>query len=106
MRFTILTHVSQHIVKSLTVDNVPYEVFSGFSAMFSQIRKVRDALALPVPATDGDGDQVEVSYFLDNWAEIRSSPAMRNVWQQIRLGRHPGFEEGELNRFLSCGQSP
>lgn len=20
---------------------------------------------------------------------------MRNVWQQIRLGRHPGFEEGQ-----------
>lgn len=38
--------------------------------------------------------QVEVAFFLDHWGDIRSSEAMRNVWQQIRLGRHPGFEEG------------
>lgn len=38
--------------------------------------------------------QVQVRFFLDNWGEIRGSDAMRNVWQQIRLGRHPGFEEG------------
>ena len=38
--------------------------------------------------------QVEVKYFLDHWAEIRGSDAMRSVWHQIRLGRHPGFEEG------------
>jgi len=37
---------------------------------------------------------VEVKYFLDHWTEIRGSDAMRNVWHQIRLGRHPGFEEG------------
>ncbi|KAI0045686.1 hypothetical protein FA95DRAFT_1495126 [Auriscalpium vulgare] len=65
----------QHIVKSLTVENVPYEVFSTFSATFEVVRKV------------------EVKFFLDHWAEIRGSDAMRNVWHQIRLGRHPGFEE-------------
>ncbi|KDQ62554.1 hypothetical protein JAAARDRAFT_30458 [Jaapia argillacea MUCL 33604] len=65
----------QHIVKSLTVDNVPYEVFSTFSATFEDVRKV------------------QVQFFLDHWADIRGSDAMRNVWQQIRLGRHPGFEE-------------
>jgi len=65
----------EHITKSLTVENVPYEVFSNFSATFEVVRKV------------------EVKYFLDHWAEIRSSDAMRNVWHQIRLGRHPGFEE-------------
>ncbi|EIN12541.1 hypothetical protein PUNSTDRAFT_118336 [Punctularia strigosozonata HHB-11173 SS5] len=65
----------QHIAKSLTIDNVPHEVFSNFSATFSQVRKV------------------EVNYFLEHWAEIRSSPAMRSVWQQMRMGRHPGFEE-------------
>ncbi|PCH39751.1 hypothetical protein WOLCODRAFT_136485 [Wolfiporia cocos MD-104 SS10] len=63
------------IVKSLTVDNVTYEVFSSFSAAFEEVRKV------------------QVRYFLDNWIAIRGSDAMRDVWRQIRLGRHPGFEE-------------
>ncbi|KAG2112321.1 uncharacterized protein F5147DRAFT_81048 [Suillus discolor] len=65
----------QHIQKSLTVDNIPYEVFSPFSATFSDVRKV------------------QVSFFLEHWGDIRSSDAMRSVWQQIRIGRHPGFEE-------------
>jgi len=65
----------QHIIKSLTVDNVAYEVFSDFSAAFEDVRKV------------------EVQFFLDHWADIRGSEAMSNVWQQIRVGRHPGFEE-------------
>jgi len=57
------------------VENVPYEVFSTFSAAFEEVRKV------------------QVKYFLDNWSAIRTSDAMKNVWQQIRLGGHPGFEE-------------
>ncbi|KAG2155894.1 uncharacterized protein EDB93DRAFT_1335600 [Suillus bovinus] len=65
----------QHIQKSLTVDNIPYEVFSPFSATFSDVRKV------------------QVNFFLEHWGDIRSSDAMRSVWQQIRIGRHPGFEE-------------
>ncbi|EIW80916.1 hypothetical protein CONPUDRAFT_55867 [Coniophora puteana RWD-64-598 SS2] len=65
----------QHIQKALTVDNIPYEVFSPFSAAFGEIRKV------------------QVSFFLERWGDIRSSDGMRNVWQQIRVGRHPGFEE-------------
>lgn len=63
----------QHIVKSLTVANVPYEVFSSFSAAFEEVRKV------------------QVDYFLANWSEIKTSEAMRNVFTQIRMGRHPGF---------------
>lgn len=66
----------QHIQKSLTVENIPFEVFSPFSATFAEVRKV------------------QVNYFLEHWGEIRSSEAMRNVWRQIRNGRHPGFEEG------------
>lgn len=66
----------QHIQKSLTVENIPFEVFSPFSATFAEVRKV------------------QVNYFLEHWGEIRSSDAMRNVWRQIRNGRHPGFEEG------------
>ncbi|KAH8114309.1 hypothetical protein DFH11DRAFT_1593744 [Phellopilus nigrolimitatus] len=69
------TRAFQHIVKSLTISNVPYEMFSTFSAMFEDIRKT------------------QVSFFLDNWNEIRSSDSMKAVWQQIRVGRHPGFEE-------------
>jgi len=65
----------QFIIKSLTVENVPFEVFSTFSAAFEEVRKV------------------QVKYFLDNWSAIRASDAMKNVWQQIRLGRHPGYEE-------------
>ncbi|KAG8967239.1 hypothetical protein FRC03_010314 [Tulasnella sp. 419] len=65
----------QHIIKSLTISNIPYETFSSFSASFEEVRKV------------------EIQYFLNNWAEIRGGDAMRNVFQQIRMGRHPGFEE-------------
>ncbi|KIJ62629.1 hypothetical protein HYDPIDRAFT_182673 [Hydnomerulius pinastri MD-312] len=65
----------QHIQKSLSVENIPYEVFSPFSATFADVRKV------------------QVSYFLEHWGDIRTSNAMRTVWQQIRNGRHPGFEE-------------
>lgn len=35
-----------------------------------------------------------IAFFLDNWSDVRGSEAMRHVWQQIRLGGHPGFEEG------------
>jgi hypothetical protein len=38
--------------------------------------------------------QVQVNFFLTHWQDIRASDSMRNVWQQIRSGRHPGFEEG------------
>lgn len=66
---------AQHIFKSLTVDNIALEVFSPFAAAFDEIRKV------------------EIDFFLTHWQEIRASESMRDVWQQIRNGRHPGFEE-------------
>jgi len=65
----------QHIERSLTIQNIAYEVFSPFSAAFADVRKV------------------EVEFFLQHWADIRASDAMSTVWQQIRVGRHPGFEE-------------
>lgn len=34
-----------------------------------------------------------MEFFLANWTEIKMGEAMRNVFQQVRLGRHPGFEE-------------
>jgi hypothetical protein len=39
--------------------------------------------------------QPMISFFLDNWSDVRNSEAMTHVWQQIRAGGHPGFEEGE-----------
>ncbi|KAL0960934.1 hypothetical protein HGRIS_005939 [Hohenbuehelia grisea] len=66
---------SQHILKSLTVENIAYEVFCPFAAAFDDIRKV------------------QVNFFLDNWVRIRDSKSMRDVWHEIRSGRHPGFEE-------------
>ena len=38
--------------------------------------------------------KVQIAFFLENWGEIRTSDAMKTIWQQIRVGRHPGFEEG------------
>ncbi|KAF9454777.1 hypothetical protein P691DRAFT_826991 [Macrolepiota fuliginosa MF-IS2] len=66
---------AQHITKSLTIENIAYEVFSPFASTFEEIRKV------------------EVAFFLKHWLDIRTSDAMKSVWQQIRNGRHPGFEE-------------
>ncbi|KAF8964175.1 hypothetical protein BDZ97DRAFT_1904491 [Flammula alnicola] len=57
---------AQHITKSLTVENIAYEVFSPFAAAFDAIRKV------------------EIEFFLSHWQEIRASDTMKN---------HPGFEE-------------
>ena len=36
----------QHIVKSLTVDNVVHEAFSAFSVAFEDVRKVRPSVRL------------------------------------------------------------
>jgi hypothetical protein len=87
----------QFIVRSLTVDNVPYEIFSTFSAAFEEVRKVNTTVfhdeLISHPLMH---EQVQVKFFLDNWSDIRSSDAMRSVWQQIRIGRHPGYEEGKV----------
>lgn len=32
----------QHIISQLTIHNIPYEVFSQFSATYEEVRKVRD----------------------------------------------------------------
>ena len=65
----------QHIVKSLTVDNVTYEVFSAFSVAFEDVRKI------------------ELGFLFEHWTEVRGG-AMASIGQQLRTGRFPGFEEG------------
>jgi hypothetical protein len=45
-----------------------------------------------------------VAFFLKHWADIKKSETMTQIWQQIRLGKHVGFEDGECamsNRELS-----
>ncbi|ORY26879.1 hypothetical protein BCR39DRAFT_539919 [Naematelia encephala] len=65
----------QHIVGGLTAQNIPAEVFSRFSSTFEHVRKV------------------QVAFFLKHWSEIKKSETMGQIWQQIRLGKHAGFEE-------------
>ncbi|WVR04439.1 hypothetical protein IAU60_001442 [Kwoniella sp. DSM 27419] len=65
----------QHICGQLTAGNVPAEVFSRFSSTYEDVRKV------------------QVAFFLKHWAEIKKSETMTQIWQQIRLGKHVGFEE-------------
>jgi hypothetical protein len=67
----------QHICANLAAQNIPAEVFSRFSSTFEDVRKV------------------QVAFFLKHWAEIKKSETMTQIWQQIRLGKHVGFEEGE-----------
>ncbi|KAK4702760.1 hypothetical protein P7C70_g3460, partial [Phenoliferia sp. Uapishka_3] len=66
-----------HIVKSLTVQNIPYEVFGSFSLRFEEIKRV------------------EIAFLLDKWNELRESSSLRKVFQfgLLRAGRFPGFEE-------------
>jgi len=45
-----------------------------------------------------DVRKVQVAFFLKHWSEIKKSETMTQIWQQIRVGKHIGFEEGE-----SCG---
>ena len=41
---------------------------------------------------------MQVAFFLKHWSEIKKSETMTQIWQQIRLGKHVGFEEGERLR--------
>ena len=82
----------QHIVKSLTVENVPYEMFTSFSATFEDVRRV--SFNFYAKGIVSKTLQVQIAFFLENWSDIRASDAMRSIWQHIRVRRHPGFEEG------------
>ncbi|KAH8922753.1 hypothetical protein BT69DRAFT_1350638 [Atractiella rhizophila] len=64
-----------HIVKSLSAQTIPYEVFGSFSRSFEDIRKV------------------EMEVLLEKWNEVRGGEAMKRVFRLLRSGRFPGFEE-------------
>jgi len=80
------------------VENIAYEVFSPFAAAFEEVRKVR--LLLLIVTHPHSDSQVEIDFFLSHWHNIRTSGSMKNVWVQIRNGRHPGFEEGWLYNII------
>jgi len=103
----------QHIFKSLTVENIAFEVFSPFASTFEEIRKVSRRNVSSSTLLIAAFVKVEIDFFLKNWQEIRTSDAMKKVWHQIRIGRHPGFEEGivslatyghfEMVKHSQCG---
>ncbi|SCZ96104.1 BZ3500_MvSof-1268-A1-R1_Chr8-1g10007 [Microbotryum saponariae] len=65
----------EHIVKSLTAQNIPYEVFGSFAARFDEIKRV------------------EIAFLLERWNDIKASHGLRKVFAFIRGNRFPGFEE-------------
>ncbi|GAA5870533.1 hypothetical protein JCM16303_001513 [Sporobolomyces ruberrimus] len=64
-----------HIVSSLTPQNVVYEAFGSFSMRFEEIKRV------------------EVAFLLQHWNEVRTSGSMSKVFGFLRSGRFPGFED-------------
>ena len=64
-----------HITKSLSIQSVPFELFSSFSAAFEDIRKV------------------QMDFALQHWNEIRAGDSMKQVLSELRSGRYPGYEE-------------
>ncbi|GAA5856516.1 hypothetical protein JCM8547_008781 [Rhodosporidiobolus lusitaniae] len=65
----------EHVVSSLTSENIVYEVFGSFSQRFDEIRKV------------------EMGVLLANWSTVRSSPQLSKVLSYLRTNRFPGFED-------------
>lgn len=45
-----------------------------------------------------------MAFFLKHWTEIKKSDNMTQIWQQIRLGKHIGFEEGKLRVISSSSR--
>lgn len=88
----------RHIVKSLTVENVAIEAFSAFSAAFEDVRKVRIVFFITTcyQAPLIRVLQVQITFMFQNWMAVRTG-ALANIGQLLRIGKLPGFEEGEWN---------
>ncbi|POV94356.1 hypothetical protein PSHT_16261, partial [Puccinia striiformis] len=67
----------EHITRSLTVQNIPMEVFSSFTSAYEEIRKI------------------EVNYMLTNWNEVRDGRSMKTVLKMLSDGGKvcSGFSE-------------
>ncbi|KAM0787001.1 hypothetical protein ACM66B_006270 [Microbotryomycetes sp. NB124-2] len=64
----------EHIVKNLTVQNIPLEVFGTFASQFEEVKRV------------------EIAFLLDRWNEAKGTRSMRRVFEYLRTGKFPGFE--------------
>ncbi|GAA5978937.1 hypothetical protein JCM5350_004183 [Sporobolomyces pararoseus] len=78
----------EHIVSSLTPQNVVYEAFGSFSMRFEEVKRV------------------EVNFLLQHWNEVKSSGSMAKVFAFLRTGRFPGFEEVWLSLLEHLEYNP
>ncbi|KAK4049653.1 hypothetical protein OIV83_003928 [Microbotryomycetes sp. JL201] len=62
----------EHIVKNLTVQNIPLEVFGSFASQFEEVKRV------------------EIAFLLDRWNEAKGTQSMRRVFEYLRTGKFPG----------------
>lgn len=67
----------EHITRSLTVQNIPMEVFSSFTSAYEEIRKI------------------EVNYMLAHWNEVRDGRSIKKVLKMLSDGGKvcSGFSE-------------
>jgi hypothetical protein len=65
----------EHIQKSLTEQNIVWELFSGFTAKYPEIMKMQTEFAL------------------QHWGKVKKMDAMKNIF--ARGSAHPGLAEGE-----------
>ncbi|GAA5957322.1 hypothetical protein JCM3765_000422 [Sporobolomyces pararoseus] len=78
----------EHIVSSLTPQNVVYEASGSFSMRFEEVKRV------------------EVNFLLQHWNEVKSSGSMAKVFGFLRTGRFPGFEEVWLSLLEHLEYNP
>lgn len=63
----------EHIASSLTVQNIVWEVFSGFNVRFPDVRKM------------------ETDFLLKHWPKVKRTKAMKTIFS--RPMAHPGLAE-------------
>lgn len=62
-----------HIIKNLTVDNVPWELFSHFTSCFPDLK------------------EAQLEFFLAHWTQVKSTLVMKTVFAALPL--HPGLAQ-------------
>lgn len=63
----------EELANNLTVDNIVWEVFSGFNAQFPAIRKM------------------ETDFLLKHWGEVKGTDVMKSIFS--RPAAHPGLAD-------------
>ncbi|KAJ1033906.1 hypothetical protein NDA16_000114 [Ustilago loliicola] len=67
------TRAQEELANNLTVDNIVWEVFSGFNAQFPAIRKM------------------ETDFLLKHWGEVKRTDVMKSIFS--RPAAHPGLAD-------------